>query len=513
MRIAPALAALTAAVLLLPGIAAPRNAAAASTLDRPEDPVVLTGAQLPTLQGAAPAAIVAFRYLGGWQQVPVQVDERFTQSFSTVYNGAASSTNVNLPVYADADTWTGADPNAAFDADDELVFMAKDAGDQALNGPPPSHTTPGSGIELQLTDPLQPGDQGWVYLYRQDGTLDPGAGASYVSYAFDLLSGAYKATYNNADGPNPEDSSVTTPNYARHFFDRWGEDELHITTGGATGVDILDRHKALFAPGNCGRSEDTFDDAEGAFIANKVGPVRAIRSYIGANSGPNTQRDDIFYAQREDITTDLRVHAIPSVMDFFDYSPAASGMTYYNDLNTGGVTIDGVPDSPALGPITWEMVTGAQGSLVMSGLFATNISPFSYSSYYLDDTTPPVTQCTGDAFSYGSSGPYLNTPVPCTDPGLACTSNLRTTRTMYYEAPGATVAQAQALDARARTPLSVAVKPLTAGAVGGIAEPPDVATLSRTRDGGAWAWWTLAGLAAIAGAAGAVALKRRRAGR
>ena len=93
-------------------------------------------------------------------------------------------------------------------------------------------------------------------------------------------------------------------------------------------------------PANCGRSEDTFDDAEGAFIVNKDGPVRAIRSYIGANSGPNTQREHIFYDQREDVRTFLRVHAIPGIMDFFDYSPRgrATGMIYSNDKNPTGVT-------------------------------------------------------------------------------------------------------------------------------------------------------------------------------
>ena len=59
--------------------------------------------------------------------------------------------------------------------------------------------------------------------------------------------------------------------------------------------------------------------------------MRAIRSYIGANSGPLTQRDHIFYARREDIRTFLRVHAIPGVLDFFDYSSAAIGMTYRNN--------------------------------------------------------------------------------------------------------------------------------------------------------------------------------------
>ena len=152
-----------------------------------------------------------------------------------------------------------------------------------------------------------------------------------MDYGFNLLSGNYKTTYKLQDGPNPENSTVTTPYYTDHFSDRWLNDQLRITTAGSSGVDILDRAKPQFGPGVCGRTEDTFDDAEGAFIANKSGPVRAIRSYIGANSGPLTQREHIFYERREDIRTYLRVHAIPGVMDYFDYAPAASGMTYKNN--------------------------------------------------------------------------------------------------------------------------------------------------------------------------------------
>ena len=137
----------------------------------------------------------------------------------------------------------------------------------------------------------------WIYLFKRSGNLSPGAGKQFVNYDFNLLSGNYKTTYKLQDGPNPENSTVTTPYYTDHFSDRWLNDQLKVTTAGSSGVDILDRAKAQFAPGNCGRSENTFNDAEGAFIANKSGPVRAIRSYIGANSGPLTQREHIFYEQ------------------------------------------------------------------------------------------------------------------------------------------------------------------------------------------------------------------------
>ena len=51
-----------------------------------------------------------------------------------------------------------------------------------------------------------------------------------------------------------------------------------------------------------------------------------IRSYLGANSGTYTQREHIFYRSTERVQTFLRVHAIPGIIDFYDYSAAAVGM-------------------------------------------------------------------------------------------------------------------------------------------------------------------------------------------
>ena len=423
------------------------SSAFCSTLNRPADPVILTGADVPSLTGAAPGNIVAFRYTGAWEQIPVQVDERAVVNYNTVYKGSATwGGNFTRVSYTDSRTFTGGDPDPTLDADDEIVFMAKDGGSKMSSLIEPACVVPHSGVEIHVTDPLDSGE-GYVYLFRQDGTLDPGAGTQYVEYAFNLLSGNYKTTYRVSDGPNPEDTTITTACYARHFADRWISDEIRIYAGGATGADILDRHKNLFAPGVCSRSEDTFSDGEGAFICNITGPVRAIRSYVGCNSGPLTQRDNIFYEQREDITTYLRVHAISGVMDFYDYSPAATGMTYYNNDTTGGVTIDGVPDTVTGGPIEWELVTGVQGSLVMTRDVHTDIATIHPTSYYLDDDTPAVTQCTGDAFAFGSSGTRIPQSIPNTDPALGAAYYLRVVHHTYYDAPGAVVSDTEeALD-------------------------------------------------------------------
>lgn len=431
------------------------------TLNRPEDPVVLTGAQVPALSNVSAGDVVAFRWIDGWSQVPVQVDERKSVDLGAVYNGSALG--FVTTVYADPGTFTGADANGNVDADDEIAFMAKDVGLQAASdATAPAGVLAGSGVKVKVHSSLGSGADGWIYLFKRSGNLSPGAGQSYVSYNFQLLSGAYKTTYKLQDGPNPENTTVSTPFYVDHFSDRWLNDQIKIKAGSASEVDILDRAKSLLGPGNCGRSEDTFDDAEGAFIANRVGPVRAIRSYLGANSGPITQRENIFYEQREDIRTFLRVHAIPGPWEFFDYSALASGMTYRNNLNTEGVTIDGTPDSPADGKLTWESVDGPQGGLSIAHALVTDIPGLNSTSHYLDDKTPGAgaeTQCTGDAQAFGESGPWLNSNLPNTDPRTAGFKSLAATRTIYFEEPGKANGAARATQAASPFAFTVSAFP------------------------------------------------------
>jgi hypothetical protein len=70
----------------LPLVAVFLRPAAAAPLTRPRDPVVVKGSAVPKLKGFAPGLVVAFRYDGGWTQIPVQVDERKTVSFGQIYN-------------------------------------------------------------------------------------------------------------------------------------------------------------------------------------------------------------------------------------------------------------------------------------------------------------------------------------------------------------------------------------------------------------------------------------------
>ena len=52
----------------------------ASTLTRDRDPVVLRGSDVPRIPGLAPSSVVAFRFDTAWVQIPVQIDERDTET-------------------------------------------------------------------------------------------------------------------------------------------------------------------------------------------------------------------------------------------------------------------------------------------------------------------------------------------------------------------------------------------------------------------------------------------------
>ena len=336
--------------------------------------------------------------------------------------------------------------------------MVADAGGARQPGTAdPSGVVPGSGVQVQVDDPLAEDSTGWLYLYETDGSRAPDAGRDYVDYQFHLTSGAYKTTYKRADGPNPETSIVTTPSYTARMTDRWNDADWRISSGSASGVDLLDGVKNQFALGFCGRSNVTFQDAEGAFVANIDGPVRAIRSYVGANSGPLTERTNVFYRDHQEIRTDLRVHAIPSVLDYLDYSAAAVGMTYRSSTTTGGVTVDGVQDTVSGSVPTWEMVDGTPGSLITTTRVTTNWAAASdidavSDELYLDQAPATSTQCWGDADTYGASGPGITSSIPDTDPRNGSTTYLNTTRTVHYGAPGATAADGQQVADQRRRP-------------------------------------------------------------
>ena len=472
-----------------------------ATLSRGSDPVVLAGSTVPKLLGGDPMRVVGFAWDGSaWHQIPVQVDERDLVNPGQIYHRPTNiwpvvfgtSTPYKMLVYTPppattagykvATTYTPSDSDPTLDANDEISFLANDMG-KAVDGSvaPPPGVTAASREQIKAADPLATDQVGYVYLFHSDSLTGGSAGATGVDYSFSLDSGDYRNTYkmgtaslapNNTWGFNPEHSTVTTGVYTQHFGDRWLNDGFAVKANG-TGARMLERTH-FYATGGCGRSEDTFNGGasnpgEGAFILNLSGPVRAIRSYLGANSYLYTANTHFFYPEREDLITELRGHpGLPGYGVADDYVTGTTGLKYSDPANSE-VPIDGVQDTVtpiaystgAAAPSAWQMVSGPQGSVVTVRTLDTDIPGLNVSTVYQDRNVATPAQCTGDAAAYGQNGVNVVSPVnnvPNTDPTLGANPNsFVTKRVRYFRGANLAPGIAAILDQHARTPAQISV--------------------------------------------------------
>ncbi|MEM6784423.1 MAG: T9SS type A sorting domain-containing protein [Bacteroidota bacterium] len=467
--------------------------------------IVRTGAQLPMLLGETPASLVAYAYRSGqWTPVPVQVDEREWLDIVVSFAGRdfAGCTDpdctagiglVEVLEYTDPDSYIGPDSNPAFDEDDELVFMARFAGDAAPAGWHPD------GVVTSTRTGVAAGD-GAVYLYVASGNADPSAGVDLVDYQFALSAGMFPDAYefeaieggNNGQptgtdlGANPETSTIETAAYRTVFDDRWIQNELYVKSGFGLGPDLLDRAQIRFAPGVCDRTEWTASAGAGTTVANIDGPVRAIRVVRGFNSGPLTTRTHYFYETDIVAVTDLRVHPVPSLMDLMDYAPTLTGATYDNAENIA-LPIDARPDGDVegtrvVGAPFWETVNAPGRSVTTALQVVTDWNDLvTLTSYYAEGSA--VQACTGDATDRGTSGLYVQQGLDETDPrrrGYWTIAGLRRMR-LAPTATSRSDAEAFASNAFAYTTASSYYGPTptrrfdgSASAGGGVAPPSDL---------------------------------------
>ncbi|HYP23596.1 MAG TPA: Ig-like domain-containing protein [Actinomycetota bacterium] len=428
----------------------PTAAFAASPADAPDrsvEPIILTGAQLPGWSGAPaegvaepypsgavvgerdahngqlvvppavgvnPDDVVAYAFDGDrFREIPVQVDERFPYFLANPNSdfGMYSGTDKELTYAWDVESWkkTGGrcfaeypeedtsklkgfpttDPVPTLDADDEVVFMADDAGVQAdLSQPGP----PGTGDqrqEVRLVDPRDPAAERFVYLFTKPTGSKFDADNGYVDYQRDANADEWidrnsfaandpekLGTSNAGYGPNlsgtvcnpdgtvrnstdrfPRDGvTVTTDTYQWKATGRWMVREMHVTKPGTTrqfGPDLIDRWKgrAFQQSPESTISVVGFEDeqvnweANSSLLGELEGPVRAIREVWGADSGTNVTKTETFYRDAITYRYKVRVHPIPpdGLYTSWDYNHDQVA-TYYNETKTEGVAIDGVND-------------------------------------------------------------------------------------------------------------------------------------------------------------------------
>jgi hypothetical protein len=368
--------------------------------------------------GAPVDEIVAYRWTGlAFVEIPVQVDQRFNYCLSNPPSGFSfySGTDKELTYAWDSENWKKtdgecsaayppgvqptADPVATLDDDDEIVFMASDAGLQAPLGViAPAGTSEGHAIAI--VDPLDLANLKYVYLYRKPGGSSFNASNGYVSYERDADADEWIDRYSiaaddpetlgvsNTDyGPNlpgtvcrtasypgypavadgtPRASTdrfvrdgvtVETDTYQWRATGRWMVREIHIAKPGQPGVygpDLIDRWKgrAFQQSPDSTISLVGFEDeqvnweANSALLGERVGPVRAIRETWGADSGTNVTKTETFYRDAITYRYHVRVHPIPpdGLYTSWDYSAGGIVGTYYNTIKSEGVPIDGQND-------------------------------------------------------------------------------------------------------------------------------------------------------------------------
>jgi len=436
--------------------------------NRRTEPVIMQGSDLPSeLIGLSVNDIVGFKYEDDtWQQIPIQIDEMALMNVSVPYgqelplSAASTPSDQEQLFYTDSNTYTGADPDPNFDIDDQLVFMAKDAGEQARTNIDPPGTVEGTGFRVNITEPLN-FTRSYIYLYQQDGSLSQDAGVIYVDYDFNLANDdSYLEGY-DFQGNNPEDSYVTTAFYDWHFSDTWVSDEAIVNIEQTTKNDLLDRHLSLFGPDICGQNELTFSQRSNAIITNKTGPIRAIRAYMGAGNDLFTQRTHIFYEGKQDIITNIRTDAPLFYFDIFDYNDNIQNMNYSSNSFIDGRIIDGDEDNTITDiPAQWEMVTGEQGTLFIIHDVETQDTiqtlEGALGNYWSDDAENPNFNCSGTDSDYGTSGISINFTELCTTPSNAdCNPDnfLEMKRTVYFAEPNLGVLDAFVHQQYSKNPL------------------------------------------------------------
>ena len=393
--------------------------------------------------------IVAYKWTGGetdgrFVEVPVQVDERFPYFLANARSDFAfySGTDKELTYEWDVESWKkmfgtcearyaenieevqaaiaaediGAlggstledmldkmeDPVRTFDDDDELVFMASDAGARA----PLSVGPPGTGAERQeiaITDPRDPANVRFMYLFTKPGGSSFDEDNGYVDYqrhdnADQWIDRTFYAntdpeklgTSNTGYGPNLRGTVCDEAGTPRRSNDRFSRDGVTVTTEAykwtasgrwmvrgmqvrkpgtdperGYGQDLIDRWKgrAFQQSPDSQISVVGFEDEQvnwegnSALIGELEGPVRAIRETWGADSGTNVTKTETFYRNAVHYRYRVRVHPIPpdGLYTSWDYNQAVAD-TYYNEslhanqadpaatTVDGGVPIDGIND-------------------------------------------------------------------------------------------------------------------------------------------------------------------------
>ncbi len=282
-------AAVTAVLLAFSPAARAADAPVFDYVNRYQEGVILSGQESADLHGTAVGSVRVMALTEkGFQPVPFQIDERLP-------DGSYASDAGKRPQKDDTP--------GVLDADDEIVFLARDAGFRAAKESWPSGAA--KSAEIEVSDPLT-GSTGYVYVFSFPSGGPRLSDRRYVSY-------------------DPAQDRITSDTFVVGF-DRKKPLILEygvfrrMNDNGRT-EDVIDRLKvrikAVTSAGvTISRNEDELDQE---IVAIRSGPVRVIRSLELSVSLPPMPKvpitaDFIFYPDYADIPVDFQ---IPGLINLF----------------------------------------------------------------------------------------------------------------------------------------------------------------------------------------------------
>lgn len=332
------------------------------TLARMYDPVITTGDETDLLgEPIANYGLYAIKD-GIMLQVPFQIDERDEDGLFVLTEGKNPTT--------DGD-------NGLFDENDELVFMARDAGDRLFDKEMlPEGRKAVS--ELEITDPLTDGTA-WAYLIAFGYPQQPPA--DYVVY-------------------NPGCQMISTAYYSAGFDPAYAASPADYTFKeglDGNGEDFLDRAKVRITMRALGitlhRSEEDIKVEEIGYIDGPIRVVvynRTLTPLLLGIPASNTKQYSYFYDMHANFGFAAAFPLKPGYfrVTIIDDFKDAIGWTFYNSNNPEGHVIDGntgpADNSLDRSPWKWSALTNGAQSF-WSRWKAPEGSPVKASLYFNDD--------------------------------------------------------------------------------------------------------------------------------
>ena len=315
------------ALLLVGVLASAAGARGEIGVFRELEPVLVPGADLASLRGALIDRLGLFALAGGaLVEIPFQIDERDPDGNWVMTAGLEAGRD---------------DDEERLDANDELVFMARDAGPRAP-GSVASRRPPGvrATVEIEIADPVT-GGSSFVYLRSFDRTA-PRSPVDYVT-------------------ADPATDSVEAQPYGLTFSTEVPVSWAFLTVkdlAGKAGGNLIDRIKlrasAMFIFGliEWEVNEEQFQSVPIGYRDGAVRVLRRVENHVELGMGIESPRfhfDTVYYRNSIFLPSTLFVYMAPNLImqdlqirTYVDLRARyLEGWTVHSHQNPDPVTIDG----------------------------------------------------------------------------------------------------------------------------------------------------------------------------